>query len=111
MPINSRRKGHNFERLIAAELRDNFPQARRGLQSRDGGAAPDVAGVPGIWIECKRSRRPNIPAAIRQAQAASAPRCVLIAAVTKADGEEPLVTMPWRDWKELLLRTSAGGQP
>ena len=49
--INSRRKGHDWERLVARECRLEWPEARRGMQG-DGARVPDVDGTP-FWIECK----------------------------------------------------------
>lgn len=50
----ARRKGHDWERAVATLLRTCFPDARRGIQSRDPRAA-DVEGTP-FRIECKRLR-------------------------------------------------------
>ena len=64
----SRRKGHDWERAVAKRLRAIFGTAvRRGWQSRDGAEQPDVDGSP-WWVECKRSKRPNIEAALVQAE-------------------------------------------
>lgn len=100
----SRNKGHSFEREIARELSTVFGQCRRGLQSRDGRDASDVI-CPGLgdqfWIECKRYKaRPNIHAAMRQALECCKGRKAV--AITRADNEEALVTMTFRDWKNLL---------
>lgn len=69
----SRTKGASFERVIANELREalHLPKeaARRGLQSRRGGAeVPDVVvdDLP-LHIECKHSGSATPPAALRQA--------------------------------------------
>lgn len=51
----SRRKGHSFERYVAQLFRRWFPDARRGLQYRDGKECCDVEGTP-YWIECKRRK-------------------------------------------------------
>lgn len=64
-----RRKGHNWEREVAGMLREVFPgeTVRRGLQSREGGAVPDVE-CPILWVECKCGARPNPRAALEQAE-------------------------------------------
>lgn len=68
-----RRQGHDFERVVASELRSRYPDSRvaRGLQS--GGAnQPDVytVGTPldAWWIECQWSRRPRPLAKLEQAE-------------------------------------------
>lgn len=62
----SRRKGNSFMCQIANALKPLFPQARRGLQSRDGSEFADVEGTP-YWIECKDQKRPSLFGAHRQA--------------------------------------------
>lgn len=93
-PINGRRKGHDFERDIAAALRPIWPEARRGAQSRAGTDAPDVDGTP-YWIECKRGRRPSIPAACKQALAATDGRPVVV--IVKDDRKPAIVLRQWRN--------------
>ncbi|RMF57070.1 MAG: hypothetical protein D6746_11615 [Bacteroidetes bacterium] len=103
----SRDKGANFEREMARLFREAYPDARRGIgQSRAAGEVPDVDGTP-WWVECKRQKAPNIRAAYRQAQEATDGRPVLV--VTKADREDILVTMSWKDfvrWTTEILKQS-----
>ncbi len=56
MGKKSRTKGHGFEREVAAVLREVYPDAGRGWQSRDGGVEPDVDGCM-FRVECKRIKR------------------------------------------------------
>lgn len=94
--VNSRRKGHDFERYVAKFLRTFFLEARRGLQY-DNPRECDVEGTP-FRIECKRLRdvaARNIVAALMQAKGDGErhndPRpCI---AITKADNREALVHM------------------
>jgi predicted RecB family endonuclease len=66
---NNRRKGHTFERTVAAMLRTLGLEARRTIQSRGGGKeGADVAIEGPYFIECKTGRAPNIWAAMKQAQ-------------------------------------------
>ena len=100
----SRRKGHDWERAVAKRLRAIFGTAvRRGWQSRDGAEQPDVDGSP-WWVECKRSKRPNIEAALGQAEDAAARandgRAVM--AVCKADGAPATVTLRLDDALDLI---------
>lgn len=92
----NRRKGHDFERDVAKRHRDcGFVGAKRGLQTREGGEAPDVDGTP-YWIECKAGARPNIVGAYQQAVAATDGRPVVI--WTKQDRKETLVTVSVKLW-------------
>lgn len=96
----SRTKGHNFERHIAKLFREFYPEARRGYQSRGGGAEQaDVEGTP-FHVECKVGKQTNIKAAVRQALTDTDGRPIVV--VTKDDRSDTLVTMLWDDWKALL---------
>lgn len=56
----SRDKGARGEREAAAFLSRWFANAKRGVsQTRGGAEAPDVDGVPGLWVEVKRLRAPQ----------------------------------------------------
>jgi Holliday junction resolvase len=58
MPVNSCQKGKAGERELAALLRDHgFTEAHRGRQYKGTSDSPDVVGVPGTHIECKRVAR------------------------------------------------------
>jgi len=60
--INSRRKGANGERELAKTLRLLFPasEIRRGQQYSGGPESPDVTGLAGLHLECKRGERLNL---------------------------------------------------
>ena len=65
--MNSKAKGGRGERELAAELRAHGFDAHRGQQFSGGVDSPDVYGLPGIHIECKRVERLNIDTAYEQA--------------------------------------------
>jgi hypothetical protein len=66
---NNRRKGHGFERTVAATLRALGIEARRTIQSRSGGKeGADVAIAGPYFLECKTGRQPNLWQAMRQAR-------------------------------------------
>jgi hypothetical protein len=66
---NNRRKGHTFERTVAATLRALGIPARRTIQSRSGGKeGADVAIEGPYFLECKTGRQPNLWQAMRQAR-------------------------------------------
>jgi hypothetical protein len=110
---SNRRKGHDFEREVAALFRELWPEAKRGLQSRGGTAeAPDVEGTP-FWIEVKKGAKTNIKAALEQAAVACRPptpdgsqvtdtRPPL--AITKDDRRKAIASMYLEDFMELLRR-------
>lgn len=112
---SSRRKGHDFERKMAILLRDLYPNAARGDQTRFGTSqAPDVDGTP-YFIECKKGKRTNIKAAYSQAcegtmseahRNHSSPRPPIT--ITQDDREHILVTMAFADWKALVKRSLNG---
>lgn len=64
----SRNKGKRWEQDVARTMRAIFgDHVKRGWQSRAGDDDPDIVGVPHFWIECKRQKRTNFRAALRQA--------------------------------------------
>lgn len=98
-----RRKGHDFERWVAKELRPIFSGARRGLQYQDGQSPPDVIGTP-YHIECKKGKRTDIKAAMVQAErdAIAQGGGLPTVAITKDDDKSALVTMNWATWVAML---------
>ena len=59
--MNSRAKGKAGELELAKFLREHgFDEARRGVQYSGGGDSPDVVGLPGFHIECKRTERGSL---------------------------------------------------
>lgn len=66
--MNSRVKGAAGERELSAKLREYGFDCHRGQQYHGGGDSPDVVGLPGIHIECKRVERLNIEAAMAQSR-------------------------------------------
>ena len=99
----SRRKGHDWERKVAELFRGVLPESAitRGWQSRSGSQAPDVDGTP-FWVECKKGPKPNIRAALKQADEAGLldPRPSL--AVIRDDGQNPIVAMHLDDFLDLV---------
>jgi hypothetical protein len=82
----SRNKGRRWEQDVARRMRAIFTseEIRRGWQSREGDDEPDVVGVPHFWVECKRQKRTNFRAALRQARGDS-PEDLLPLAVCRDD--------------------------
>ena len=66
--MNSRQKGCRGERELASKLREYGYDARRGQQYSGASGDPDVIGLPGIHIECKRVERLNLEDAMAQSK-------------------------------------------
>ena len=56
---NSRAKGCRGERDLAKKLREYGYDCRRGVQYQGSPDSPDVIGLPGVHIECKRVEKPS----------------------------------------------------
>ncbi len=56
---NSRAKGAAGERELANFLKERGFDAKRGQQFKGGADSPDVVGLPGFHIECKRTEAGN----------------------------------------------------
>ena len=65
MGKSSQRKGADGERELAKELREYRYDIERG-GSLTFGTVPDLSGLPGVQIECKRVERLNVPATMKQ---------------------------------------------
>ena len=98
----SRRKGAAYERELVHRFREVMPGAevRRGLQCRSGDEVADVE-CPVFWIESKRGRKPNVRAALKQANEA-APKGRVPLAVIRDDRAEAFVAMSLEDFLELV---------
>ena len=104
----SRRKGRRYEQELVHLFREAMPGAevRRGLQSRGGEEVPDV-DCPVFWLESKRGRKPNVRAALRQAEAA-APQGRIPLAVIRDDRQEAFVALSLRDFLEIVSQWWSG---
>lgn len=98
--MNSREKGAAGERELARLLRGYGYNAIRGQQYCGAFGDPDVIGLPGIHIECKRVEKLNIYNAMdqakRDARAGEMP-CVF----HRKNRTGWLVTMGLDDWLKL----------
>ncbi len=67
MSRSSQRKGANGERELTEILKgEGFPVVRGESQSY--GMVPDISGLPGVHVECKRVEKLNIETAMEQAE-------------------------------------------
>ena len=66
MGKSQQRKGADGEReLVEILQRNGYPVERGGSETY--GEVPDIIGLPGIHVECKRVEKLNIAAAMNQA--------------------------------------------
>lgn len=101
MGSKSQRKGADGERELAAVLREYGYHIERG-GSLSFGEVPDLMGLPGVHIECKRAERLNVTEAMKQAIRDSTRFCDGAPAVFHRRNREPwLVTMHLTDWMNL----------
>lgn len=100
--VDSRRKGHDFERDIVRQVREAMPGAEveRGLQYRDGEGVADCR-MPVFHLECKVGKQQSPRAALAQATR-DAERGKVPLAVVKDDRKEPFIVMGWPDFVEFL---------
>ena len=105
MGKQSRDKGARFEREIANRLKEVFgPRTTRSSgQCFSGDTRADV-DCPTIWVECKVGKRPNIKAALEQAEAAEeiAKTGKEPVAICKWDRDTPIASMRIDYFIELL---------
>lgn len=100
----SRNKGKVGERELAAALRAQGFEARRGQQYSGSETSADVVGLPGIHIECKRVEKLNIYEAVEQAQRDAGKSGELPAVFHRRNRKPWLVTMSMDDWFRLYRK-------
>lgn len=107
--MNSRNKGARGERELASLLRAFGYDARRGQQYCGANGDPDVIGLPGIHIECKRVERLNINEAMAQAIRDARPGEVP-AVFSRRNSMPWLVTLPFEDFMKLYQAAELAGR-
>lgn len=101
----SQRKGAAGERELAGKLREYGFDIRRG-GSLSFGEVPDLVGLPGVHIECKRVERLNVPEAMQQAITDSERFADGIPALFHRRNRQPwLVTLRLEDFMALYQET------
>jgi len=95
-----REKGKRGERELAKVLQKYGFDARRGVQYSGSPDSPDVIGLPGVHIECKRVERLNIDQAMAQAVHDSGEDEIPVVFHRK-NQQKWLVTMRLEDWISL----------
>ena len=101
---HSQRKGADGERELAAVLREYGYDMERG-GSMSFGEVPDLVGLPGVHIECKRVERLNVPEAMQQAVTDSLRFKDGMPALFHRRNRQPwLVTIRLEDYMQLYQR-------
>lgn len=96
MGKTSREKGKRGERELAGIFRSYGYDCHRGVQYHGGPDSPDVIGLPGIHVECKRVERLNMKDAIEQSVSDAGEDLATV--FHRRNGEKWNVTMPMEDW-------------
>ena len=101
MGKSSQRKGRDGERELRDVLQDYGYQVECG-DPVSFGSVPDLVGLPGIHIECKRVEKLNVPEAMRQAIRDSERFRDGMPALFHRRNRQPwLVTMRLDDWMKV----------
>ena len=104
MGSKSQRKGAAGERELASILRENGYDCSRG-GSLSFGEVPDLTGLPGIHVECKRVERLNVQEAMDQAIRDSERMQDGMPTLFHRRNRKPwLVTMRLEDWLSLYAQ-------
>lgn len=102
----SQRKGRGGELELARVLQGYGYDVQPGL-AVSYGTTPDISGLPGIHIECKRVERLNVPEAMKQAVRDAEKFHDGAPTLFHRRSREPwLVTMRLSDWLELYRTPS-----
>ena len=94
--MNSKLKGKRGELELAKILRGYGFSARRGVQYKGGQDSPDVLGLEGIHIECKRVEKLFLEEAMDQSIEDSGKDMPSV--MHRKNGRPWLVTMRLEDW-------------
>ena len=99
--MNSRDKGARGERELANLLKEYGFDSHRGAQYKGSPDSPDVTGIEGVHIECKRVERLDLYKALRQSSSDAA-EDELPVVIHRKNREGWLVTMTLDSFIKLL---------
>lgn len=105
---NSRRKGKSGELELVHKFNEYGFNCRRGQQYCGANGDPDVIGLPGIHVECKRVEKLNLYNAMLQAKG-DAREEELPAVFHRRNNCGWLVTMELDDWMKIYREADMGG--
>lgn len=95
--MNSKQKGKRGELELVHELEKYGYKTRRGVQYNGFDGSPDLVGLDGIHIECKRVQALNITNAMNQAVSDARPG-LIPTVFHRKNNEDWYVTMRLKDW-------------
>lgn len=101
MGRSQRDKGKRGERELSRVLSSYGYDCHRGQQNRGGGDSPDVVGLDGIHIECKRVEALNVEKAMQQSRKDAEGTDDLPVVMHRRNYEVWKVTMDLEDWLSL----------
>lgn len=106
--MNSRAKGKVGELELSAYLRERgFSEARRGVQYSGSGDSPDVVGIPGVHVECKRVESGSLYTWLDQACRDSAGTGRVPVVAHRRNRRQWVAILPLDDFLKLLGGTDA----
>lgn len=105
MGRSQQRKGADGERELVEILNSYGYSVERG-PSQSYGEVPDIIGLPGIHVECKRVEKLNVPEAMQQSINDSIKFQDGLPTLFHRRNRKPwLVTMRLEDWLTLYCRS------
>ena len=107
----SRRRGADGERELARILRTYGFDTRRGQQFKGGGDSPDVMGLPGVHIECKRVQSLNIEKAMVQSRTDAEGTDDVPVVMHRRDREKWKVTMDLDEFMKMYIAATDANIP
>jgi hypothetical protein len=100
--LNSKQKGNRGERELAEVLRMAGFEAHRAQQYCGRAGTEDIShNIPGLYIECKRVERLNLPDAYRQATR-DAPTHKAPAVIHKANHSPWMISLSLEHFLDIL---------
>ena len=111
MAVNSRRKGKEGELELARILRTYGFDTRRGQQFKGGGDSPDVMGLPGVHIECKRVQNLVIEKAMVQSRTDAEGTDDVPVVMHRRDREKWKVTMDLDGFMKMYIAATDADVP
>lgn len=108
---SARRKGHDFERKIAAQFRENGIEAERNLEYQSNHKGDiNTPSLPFFW-QLKCQKNPSVYAAIHQAiEDNPDPDGLIPVSLCKRTRDLTIVSMRWEDFFELVVMPYADRQ-
>ena len=103
----SRDKGKRGERELASKLREYGYDSHRGVQYKGGADSPDVTGLKGIHIECKRVEQLRLYDSLSQSKSDCGANEMPVV-MHRKNNCEWVVIQPLGDWINLYREYESG---